>query len=746
MRRCRLCGPTLVVLVCAWFGVVPTSAQTQNRPDQGEDVIKVNTSLVQTDVMVFDKQGGFIEGLTREQFVLKIDGKPRDISFFELVKAGSRNEEAQLAAARGAASRPGTQSVPLDRGRTVFFFIDDLKLSTESMHQARQLLTRFVTREMRQNDRAAIASTTGQIGFLQQLTDNKTVLNAAIDKLKARPRSARDFEKPPMSEYQALMVDRMDQDVTGFFADAIIRENPGTPRQVAEEMVRGRARQMLQYSASLNKTTLSTLASLIQTSSLLPGRKIVFFISDGFFLDTKNSDTVETIRKVTTAAAASGVIIYSIDARGLVASLSGADGQVASDPTGRLQRGSSGELTATQDGLNALARDTGGRPVFNTNNLAAAVTSALKESSAYYLLAWRPETDQQKNSRFRRVEVSIVQKPDLVVRFRSGWNTGQTPESETRGQTAAAKTPVDELRAALRSVYPRTALPVSLSLNFLNLPERGSLVSTAMEIPAGAIVFDSASGTPTAAVQVVGVVFDDQGKVVNGFEQRLDIKGTSSASNVTSDTRLYYNQFFPLKPGLYQVRAAAYDTKGARTGSAIQWVDVPDLAKKTLTLSTLIVGEKEASSGETQNPTLTLNNDEKSPFAGVRLNVDRHFARSSQLRFLIFAYNAMQTAAASVPARTSPASSVSNDSTLLNETGPGPDLAVQVQVFRDDEPVITSTLRKIQSDSVSDLGRLPYAAELSLKELNPGSYVLQVTVIDRRAKSSAVQRLGFQVD
>ncbi|MEK6335332.1 MAG: VWA domain-containing protein [Acidobacteriota bacterium] len=744
MRRCRLCGPTLVVLVCAWFGVVPASAQTQNPPDQGEDVIKVNTSLVQTDVMVFNKQGGFIEGLTREQFVLKIDGKPRDISFFELVRTGSRNEEAQLAAARGANSRPGTQSVPLDRGRTVFFFIDDLKLSTESMHQARQLLTRFVTREMGQNDRAAIASTTGQIGFLQQLTDNKMVLNAAIDKLKARPRSSRDFEKPPMSEYQALMVDRMDQDVLGFFVDAVIRDNPGTSRQVAEEMVRGRASQMLHYSASLNKSTLTTLASLIQTSSLLPGRKIVFFISDGFFLDTKNSDTVEMIRKVTTAAAASGVIIYSIDARGLVASPSGVDGEIASDPTGRLQRGSAGELTSTQDGLNALARDTGGKPVFNTNDLAAGVTSALKESSTYYLLAWRPETDQQKSPRFRRVEVSILQKPDLVVRFRSGWNTGQASDAETRAQTAAPKTPVDELRAALRSVYPKTALPVSLSLNFLNLPERGSLVSTAMEIPAGAIMFDNAGGTPTATVQVVGVVFDDQGKVVNGFEQRIGINGTS-ASSATSESRLYYNQFFPLKPGLYQVRVAAYDTKGARAGSAIQWISVPDLAKKTLTLSTLIVGEKEAKSSETQNSSLTLTSDEKSPFAGVRLNVDRHFARSSQLRFLIFVYNAVQTGAATVPAGTSPTPAASTDSPL-NDTGAGPDLAVQVQVFRDDEPVITSTLRKIQSDNVSDLGRLPYAAELSLKELNPGSYVLQVAVIDRRAKSSAVQRLGFQVD
>src|SRR5437016_5822706 len=101
------------------------SSQEPGPTRQPQEVIQVNTSLVQTYVMVFDKQGTFVDGLKREQFVLKIDGKPRDISFFERVVAGSLNEEAQLAAARGGA--PGNSgAVPLDRGRTVFFFIDDL--------------------------------------------------------------------------------------------------------------------------------------------------------------------------------------------------------------------------------------------------------------------------------------------------------------------------------------------------------------------------------------------------------------------------------------------------------------------------------------------------------------------------------------------------------------------------------------------------------------------------------------------
>jgi len=752
MRRCRLFVLTLAAVVCAATFTTTIFGQTQSPLAQGEEVIKVNTTLVQTDVMVFTRGGGFVDGLKREQFVLKIDGKPREISFFEQVRAGSRNEENQLAAARGQSATTGsTATVPLDRGRTVFFFLDDLHLSPESMNQARRLLTSFVDRDMGQNDQAAIASSTGQIGFLQQLTDNKAVLRAAIERLRAQNKNVRDFERPAMSEYQALLIDRSDRDVLGFFVDAFVRDNPGISRQTAEDAVRGRASQMLHYSASLNKTTMTTLGSLVHTSGQLPGRKVVFFISDGFFLDTRNSDTVEQLRRIASAAAASGVVIYSLDARGLIASLTDASSDVAFDPTGRSQRSPGEEISAAQDGLNGLARDTGGRAFFNSNDLSGAVTKALKDSSVYYLLAWRPETDQQRSPRFRRIEVSIVQRPEVTVRFRSGWIGGESlePESLSSAPPPAVKNPPEELRTALRSVFPKTALPVSLSLNFLNLPERGSVISSSVEIPAASIMFETAGATPTAAVQLAGLVFDEQGKLANSFEQRVDLRGNSQTANIPTEGSVYYNQYSSLKPGLYQVRVAAYDLKGGRIGSAVQWIEVPDLASKTLTLSSLIVGEKGPDADRNQNPAAGAPRDnEPNPFQGVRLDVDHRFARSSHMRFLIFVYNARQTGAAANKTETTPARAVTADpdSQGLNQKETGPDLAVQVHIFRDNEPVLTTPLRKMPVEGIADLTRLPYAAELAMKDFGPGSYLLQVTVIDRRAKASAVQKFRFQVD
>src|SRR6266568_8600618 len=68
----------------------------QTKPSQTReqaDVIRVNTELVQTDVMVFDKKGRFVDGLKADQFALKIDGKPQPVSFFERVTSGSQPDQ-----------------------------------------------------------------------------------------------------------------------------------------------------------------------------------------------------------------------------------------------------------------------------------------------------------------------------------------------------------------------------------------------------------------------------------------------------------------------------------------------------------------------------------------------------------------------------------------------------------------------------------------------------------------------------
>jgi len=194
------------------------------------------------------------------------------------------------------------------------------------------------------------------------------------------------------------------------------------------------------------------------------------------------------------------------------------------------------------------------------------------------------------------------------------------------------------------------------------------------------------------------------------------------------------------------VRVAAREAKGGRSGSGFQWIEIPDLESKTLALSTLIVGERKQGAEGQPRVDPSKPGADKDPFDQVRLNVDHHFSRTSRLRFLTFVYNAFG-AMPVVPTPESPGSSQENAAMIpTSGTAPAPDLAVQVQVFRDNEPVITNPLHKVSLEGIADLSRVPYAAELTLDGLRPGRYVLQVTVIDRIAKTSASQRFAFEVD
>jgi VWFA-related protein len=731
-----------VIILWAILTVAGFAAFAQQKPD---DVVRVNTTLVQTDFMVFDKQGNFVDGLKRDQFVFKVDGKPREISFFDRLMAGSRSEEAQLAAARGAATPGGPAPVPLDRGRTVLFFIDDLHLSPSSATYTRRMLKRFIEADMKQNDRAAIASTSGLLGFLQQLTDNKSVLTAAAERVRSLEMALQTAEYPPMTEYQATLIEQHDTDLLDFFIDKLIENEGPMPREQAAQIIKNRASQLIEEGASVVTRSFETLKGFVKLAAAVRGRKIVFFVSDGFLVDKRRSENMTRLQAITCAAARSGVVIYSLDARGLGSGLPNASRSQMADLTGVLSRANMSEVQATQDAMNALASDTGGRAFFNTNSMPNAVATALKESSTYYLLAWRPDNEEERNPKYRRIEVSVVGRPDLLVRFRRG--IGEPPEETAKSKPKeneappVRKTPMDEINAVLTAQYPTTAMPVAISLNFLDTAQYGGTLTTTIKVDTRSLGLEKQTeGAAVGALDVAGLVLNDQGKSISSFNKRFTIKGAATNTSNKPPESIFYNHFALVKPGLYQVRVAAIDVKTGTRGSAYEWIEVPNVANKDLALSSLIIGEKKPEESAQTLDATANESPQPEPLKRVIVNVDHRFASSSALRFLTFIYNASVGAANANPdkdGKTIPASA--------NNTA-SPDLAVQVQVFRDDEPVITNPLHKIQTEGLPDMQRVPYAADVLLGGLAPGAYVLQVTVIDKLAKASATRKLNFQIE
>jgi VWFA-related protein len=698
---------------------VPSPAPKPARsPD---DVVRVYTELVQTDVMVFDKQGRFIKDLTRDNFELRIDGKPRPIQSFELITAGS-NEESQLAAARGATTVNLERPVPLDRGRIVFFYVDDFHMDASNFPMARKVINHFIDKEMGQNDQVAVSSATGQIGFLQQLTNDRMVLRAAVARLNPRNYSTKDMDRPPMSEYNALEIDRLNRDVLEFFVTETIRQNPGLNRDTAAHIVRGRASTIITQAAMFNTNTLIGLERLVRTAKDLPGRKVVFFLSGGFLIENRRGDSFSKLRDVTNAAAKSGVVIYSMDTRGLVASLTDASSEVPFDPTGRLVSSSMGELSATQDGMHALAADTGGKALFNTNDLTQGLAPALKETSVYYLLAWKPDAEAQKEKRFRNLEVKLINRPNLTVRVRKGYSDVD-PEPAVAAQPTAspppAKTAPAQLRESIAAAYPQRSLPILMSADYYDVAGKGPTVSTAIQIPVEFLSFSpQPNGKNQATVDVSGVFYDDKGTPKGGFLERIIATSAMGASTSLGDRDITFTYPAKLPPGLYQVRVAARDDKNGRIGGAHAWFEIPDLEKKKFTMSSVLLGERRQLQ-QAQTLTNVSNTGSVGPIA---MSASHRFQRDSTLRFLVFAYNA-----------------------TLSTADQKPDVAIQVQVVRDDQPVFTTALRKIATDQNTDLARLPYAAEIPLNELQTGRYQLQVTLIDRVSKQSTTRQTHFDV-
>jgi VWFA-related protein len=680
--------------------------------------------------MVFDKAGKFVEGLKPEQFELRVDGKLQSVSFFDRIAAGTFDEEAQLAAARGRSrSDKGADAIvrPLDRGRTFIFYLDDVHVSPGNFARMRETLLRFVDQEMGQNDEAAIFTTTGQLGFLQQMTSDKTVLRIAIKRLAPRYFDTRDTDRTPMTEFQALAIERNDRAVFDYFVDQVIKElNLIAPRvrgvggrgraasggggQVAqaEGMVRARARNLLTQANFVTKSTLSSLENVVRRGSELPGRKLLIFISDGFFLNTQDSTSHDDVRRIADAAAHTGTIIYSIDSRGLTTGLPEAGTKVAFDPGNQLGSANANEFSASQEPLHTLAVETGGRAMFYLNDTTAGFTEAARETSHYYLLAWRPEGEMKGVGKFHQIEVKIKDRPDLVVRMRRGFSDEAAQKAEDKSRSKSSKkdkkNPVDEeLMSALKALYPKRALPTSLSAGFTDTPDAGATLTASIEVDGKALGFGADGKGDNATLDVVGAVVDDQGKAISEFEQNLTV--TPLQLTQASRRRVVYNHQMQLKPGLYQVRTAARDRKSGRSGSAMQWIEVPDTKKTGFSLSSVFIGETGVeSSGQ------------------LSICADHRFARSSRMGFMLYVYNAARPSASA------------------------PDVALQVQILRDDQPVVTKPLLKIDTGGMPDLTRLPYGEEISLASLPAGRYVLQVTAIDRTAKASASQRVNFIIE
>jgi VWFA-related protein len=699
--------------ICAIILPLQVTAQTPSPTPQqpADDVIRVNTELVQTDVMVFDKKGVFVGGLKPEQFELTVDGKPQPVTFFEQVRAGSSREVRLL-----SKEQASTESSVINetRGRTVIFFVDDLHLEASSLERTRKTIRQFLDHEMSENDRVAIASTSGDLGFLQQFTDFKPMLQTATDRLIHHPYVVKDLtdSRTPMTEYTALTIEKNeDPNVMDFYIERCLKEAYPLRyrRETCEMQVKNRARVMLLQSASVILSTYASLESLMHSATVLAGRKLVFFFSDGFLLDTgpRNASPRDKLKQITDAALRSGVVVYTIDARGLFSGQLDATNNVPFDKQNRLENTAMREGTSMQDALNALAGDTGGRALRNQNYFDRWVNKILDETSEYYLLAWRPNNPDETTKEFKNIAVRVSDHPEYDVRVPRGF-LPNSPKASPKpiAQVEGPKQAHQELQQALTAFNPPREIQTSVSAIFLDTPDRGLVLTTSVQVNNESLTYQEKDGKQVAVVDVVGVVVNDHGKAAGSFQTRLNINALGSGET-NQDSSSIYNNRLQLPPGLYQIRVAARDPNNGRVGSAQQWVEIPNVAQGQLRLSSLLLGLQNVGPAKEQ----------------VQFSVDHRFAQKSHLGFMAFIYNATLGQGGRTP----------------------PSLSFQARLLKMGQPVLTTRWQRVLV-AAQDQKRIVCGGDLPLSSVPKGRYTLELTVTDELSQTTVSQRTRIEVE
>jgi VWFA-related protein len=676
----------------------------QEKPD---DVIRIDTNLVQTDVTVADKNGRLVEGLKPEQFVLKIDGKPTKIDFFQAVSSDGKSssftegKSANSGEQKPAGSANTNPAVAL-RDRKVAFFVDDFHTTLDSLSRTRAAINHFIDNDMMPQDQVIIVAASGSLGFLQQFTNNKAVLRAALAKLRVMPNTYRDTDQPPMPEYVAVRILNNDNVAGSLYVDKIIQA--GTTKAfstsltiaAAMDMVKQRANGIVTGMAASTKNTLSSLENLLKSLNAVKGRKLIFFLSDGFYLESRDVpySTNDGLQNLVNMATRSGASIYTIDSRGLFSfASSDATNERPFDPNGTLDRSRIGEEAASQDGLATVANLTGGRFLKNQNYFDRWIDRVVDENSSYYVVVWTPDKDELLSKKFKDIEVDVVGRDDVKVRMQRGYLTNWgKPGAKDKDASAGAG---------------NKKIPVLLSLSYLDVPSVGGVLGSSVQVSTGGLSFGEKNDKP-AAIDLMGVVFDTQGKQVGTFKTGLTINPNSS-----SEQNIIYSEKTPLAPGAYQVQVGVREAKSGSTGTASQWIDIPDLSKNQLTLGSLFLGGQVV--GGAAKP--------DNAAAQVQFSVDRRFNRPVSLDFMYFVYNATRPAEGTV------------------------NLATRVEVLNSDgQTIIDTSLRPLVTKGNLDLARIPVRGSIKQQTLSPGNYLLRMTVADNLANTKATQQAVFIVD
>ncbi|MFY9573981.1 MAG: VWA domain-containing protein, partial [Blastocatellia bacterium] len=423
-----------------------------------------------------------------------------------------------------------------------------------------------------------------------------------------------------------------------------------------------------------------------------PGQRVMFFFSDGFSLfDNRGNVESQDLQQAISSAVRAGVVVYSINSKGLDApveidasrpgpSMASFDSRLM----GRLASYSSASEKEAQDGMNAIAKDTGGTAFFRTNDMNWALKKSFEGNRIYYSFAYYPSSEGQG---FRDIALRVKGHPEYNVRTQKGYLASDVEKKAK----ALARSPQQRLFEAIARPMPENAINVSAWAHYLEVGSDSAQVSIQVQIDGSRLRYHEQIDRATLALEVAGAIYDRSGKLVNRFIEKIAGNVSLAAMDDVKRTGFSYSKRMELKPGYYQVRVGVLEPESDSIGTASSWVEVPDLSRGKLALSSILL--------------TTESEGQKSARDSEQLNSIKSYKTGSKLIYYLVLYNA--------------ASSVASD------------ISIQSEIFLSEKMIYQSDPQPVSSRMMGkDAKGIEIGGQLNL-DLEPGFYELRVAIKDK---------------
>ena len=556
-------------------GLTPAVAQDPE-VSQRESAVTFSTgvNLVPVKVVVRDKDGHAVGDLEQADFELKDNGKVQNIVRFSV-------DQTEAIAPRVAAVPVDTNGVERPDllpaaarepeaipEHFVAYVFDDVHTQIGDLMRVRAAAVKHMEEALDPSTRIAVFTISGQTRI--DFTDDLDAVLETLNKIRRWSADEAGNGCPAYFNY--------------YWADLII--NKGDPQALdaaAQEvktcmMLDDETAQRVTRSLSIAKIAqgqresrlgLGSLSDVVHRMAAMPGSRTVVYVSSGFYLDR---DLRFPEYDLMDLAIKSGVVINSLDARGLYAVVPGGGAdrmgrQTAAQNTFQ-QRLQSEVALATTNIMGELAQATGGTFVWNDNDYMAGLRRLAGAPEFTYVLAFAP-SDLKPDGKFHDLKITLKSRKGLEVLARSGYYA-PTEEQDT------AETVREEIRDAVFSRDELADIPMDLSLQYFKPSDLEAKLTVLAKLDLSGLEFRKAEDRSNDVVTVVSAVFDRNGNFIKGVQRVIDMKlRDQTLDKLLSQGGISVRSTLDLDPGSYLVRVVVRDAEGQNMAARNGSVEIP---------------------------------------------------------------------------------------------------------------------------------------------------------------------------